>query len=284
MSVQALGAWVSERLSTSPARSTTDRATHVSRIRRRVAWAAAAGAAFAMLAAAAGTLLRDRPTVVGALALAVTVAVVPLLLRRVAMPVLEHLDAAIAARETLEAELDAARKAIEEYRGLAYHDGLTGLPNRTLLHDRLGVAITHARRQATRLAVLFLDLDGFKDVNDSLGHACGDRLLVEVAERLRGSIRAGDTVARFGGDEFVVLLSSVTGADDAAHVAGKLLDAVSAPFRIEGHEVRTTASVGVSVYPVDGTSPDELVASADAAMYRQKRAPATSGERAEGAA
>jgi diguanylate cyclase (GGDEF)-like protein len=230
-----------------------------------------AGGAFATLAAAAGAMLGDRPTLVGALALASTVVIVPLLFRGLSGPVVSHFDAAIAARDALEDELATVRKAVEELRGLAYHDGLTGLPNRTLLHDRLAVAITHAHRQAAHLALLFLDLDGFKGVNDSFGHACGDRLLVEVASRLRASIRGGDTVARLGGDEFVVLLSSVAGVDDAARVAAKLLDAVRAPFRLDGHEVRTTASIGVSVYPGDGVSPDQLLRSADAAMFRHKQ-------------
>jgi diguanylate cyclase (GGDEF)-like protein len=270
MSVQVLAAWALGRRPASGSAS-SDRRAQVSQLRGLVAWTAGAGGAFAALAAAAGALLGDRPTLVGALALAAILAIVPLLLGGLAAPVVARLDAAVAAHETLAAELEAARKAIEEFRGLAYHDALTGLPNRTLLQDRLGVAITHARRQATHVAVLFLDLDGFKDVNDSFGHACGDRLLVEVAERLRGSVRAGDTVARLGGDEFVVLLTSVNGADDAARVAFKLLDALRPPFRIDGREMRTSASVGVSVYPADGASPDELVRSADAAMYRHKQ-------------
>jgi len=294
MNVQALGTWSSGARSGAPPGSIRARTAEVARLerrmaraevarlRRRLTWAGLAVAAFATLAAGAGALLGDRPTVVGALALAVTVAVVPLVLRGLARRVLAQLDGAVAERHRLEAELEAARDAIEEFRGLAYHDGLTGLPNRSLLHDRLGVAITHARRQASRLAVLFLDLDGFKDVNDVLGHACGDRMLVEVAERLRSSVRAGDTVARFGGDEFVVLLTSVAGEDDAARVAAKLLEAVQAPYRLAGRDVYATVSVGISVYPADGTSPEELVESADAAMYRQKRrSPAV---RVEGAA
>jgi diguanylate cyclase (GGDEF)-like protein len=284
MSVQALGAWTSDGRSGTQPLGLPNREVQVSRLRRRLAWAAAAGGAFATLAAVAGTLLGNRPTVVGALALAAAVAMVPLLLRGLATRVVAHFEVSIAARETLEAELDAARKAMEEFRGLAYHDALTGLPNRSLFHDRLSVAITHARREGSHLAVLFLDLDGFKAVNDALGHACGDRLLVEVAERLRGSVRAGDTVARFGGDEFVVLLSSVAGEDDAERVAAKLLEAVRGPFRIDGHVLAATASIGVSVYPGDGTSPEELVVSADVAMYRHKHAQGSRGDRVEGAA
>jgi len=191
-------------------------------------------------------------------------------LRALATRVLTRLDAGATERDTLQAELAAALRAKGALRELAYHDELTGLPNRGLLYDRLGLAIAHAYRQASHLAVLFLDLDDFKAVNDSLGHGSGDRLLVDLATRLRRSVRAGDTVARFGGDEFVVLLDGVSGAEDAAHVAAKVLEAVRAPFRLEGHGVSIGASVGVSVYPADGTSPDALVRSADAAMYRDK--------------
>ena len=144
------------------------------------------------------------------------------------------------------------------------------MPNRSLLYDRLGLAIAHAEREASHLAVLFVDLDGFKAVNDSLGHDFGDRFLVELAARLRSSVRAGDTVARFGGDEFVVLLDSVTGPEDAALVAAKVRGAVEAPFLLDGHAVTVAASVGVGVYPGDGASADELVKRADADMYRDK--------------
>jgi diguanylate cyclase (GGDEF)-like protein len=230
-----------------------------------------------MLAAVGGAALRDRPTVFGALALIGAVAMVPLLFRGLATRILAVLNSE---RETLQAELDAARKTEEEFRDLAYHDDLTGLPNRSLLYDRLGLAITQSHRQASHLALLFLDLDDFKTVNDSFGHGSGDRVLVELAARVRGSVRAGDTVARFGGDEFIVLLDSVSGAEDAGRVAAKVLDAVRAPFRLDGHEVVVAASVGVSVYPGDGTSPDELVKSADAAMYRDKQREATPHPRA----
>jgi diguanylate cyclase (GGDEF)-like protein len=256
------------RLGTLPASATGDRDAQV---RRLLGWAAPVGAAFAALAAAAGAALGDRPTVFGALALLVIVAMLPLVLRGLATSILARLDAAATDRENLRAELDAAHEAKEAFRELAYHDDLTGLPTRTLLYDRLGLAITQSHRQGSQLALLFLDLDDFKAVNDSFGHGSGDRLLVELAARVRGSVRAGDTVARFGGDEFIVLLDSVTGAEDAARVAAKVLDAVQAPFRLDGQEVTAAASVGVSVYPRDGTSADALVRSADAAMYRHKQ-------------
>ena len=269
MTVLSLATWAfGRRLGTLPASPTRDRDAQ---LRRRLGWAAPVGAAFAALAAAAGAALGDRPTVFGALALLAIVAMLPLLLQGLATSILARLDAATTDRENLQAELDAAHEAKEAFRELAYHDDLTGLPTRTLLYDRLGLAITQSHRQASHLALLFLDLDDFKTVNDSFGHGSGDRLLLELATRVRGSVRAGDTVARFGGDEFVVLLDSVTGPEDAGRVAAKVLDAVQAPFRLDGHEVAIAASVGVSVYPRDGTSPDELVRSADAAMYRDKQ-------------
>jgi diguanylate cyclase (GGDEF)-like protein len=277
MTVHSLAAWaLSRRPGTLPPSFVRDRGADFA-LRRHLGWAVPAGAAFATLAAAAGAAFRDRPTVSGALTLIAAVALLPLLIRGLATRILVRLDDGITERETLQAELDAARKTKDEFRDLAYHDDLTGLPNRSLLYDRLGLAVTHAYRQAGHLALLFLDLDDFKTVNDSFGHGSGDRLLVELATRVRSSVRAGDTVARFGGDEFIVLLDSVAGAEDAAHVAAKVLDAVRAPYRLDGHEVSIAASVGVSVYPGDGTSADELMKSADAAMYRDKQRAATPG-------
>jgi diguanylate cyclase (GGDEF)-like protein len=233
-------------------------------------WLAPAAAAFAALAVAAGAAFRDRPTAFGALTIAGAVATVFLLARWFAARVREGLHHASTGHDRLEAELAAVREAKEEFRILAHHDDLTGLPNRSLFHDRLGLAITHSSRHSSHLALLFLDLDDFKGVNDSFGHASGDRVLVELAGRIRGIVRAEDTVARLGGDEFIVLLAQVTGAEDAARVAAKVLHAVRAPFRLDGHEVSIGASVGVSVFPGDGVSPEELLRSADRAMYRAK--------------
>lgn len=280
MTVHSLAArafgWCSASLSTPPGRGGEGDFA----LRRHLRWVGPAGTAFAVLATAAGAAFRDRPTVLGALALLTVVAMLPLLFRRLARRVLARLEVAITEREIFEAELDAAQKTKAELRDLAYHDHLTGLPNRILLYDRLGLAITQSHREVSQLAVLFLDLDSFKNVNDTFGHGCGDSLLVALASRVRGSVRAGDTVARFGGDEFVVLLSSVSGAEDAARVAAKVLDAVQGPYRVGGHDVTIAASVGVSVYPGDGTSPDELVRSADTAMYRDKQRTAMPGSSA----
>jgi diguanylate cyclase (GGDEF)-like protein len=271
MTVHSVATWVfGRRLGLLPPPSGHDRGADLA-LRRQLGWAAPAFAASATLAALAGAAFRDRATVFAALAVVAAVTMLPLLFRGLAKRIVVRLEAATTEREVFLAELQSAHKTKEELRGLAYHDDLTGLPNRSLLYDRLGVAITHARRQESHLAVLFLDLDGFKNINDSLGHGSGDRVLVELATRVLNSVRAGDTVARFGGDEFVVLLDGVTGAQDAAYVATKVLDAVQAPYRLDGHEVSIAASVGAGVYPIDGTSPDELVRSADTAMYREKR-------------
>ena len=268
--------WAFGSLPASPAR---ERGAIVS-LRLLLAWAALAGATLATLAVAAGVALRDRPTSAGALAVAATIALVSLVSQGLATRILAQLDAAATEGARLEAELAAAQIAQAELRNLAYHDDLTGLPNRSLLYDRLGLAIAHAEREGSHLAVLFVDLDGFKAVNDSFGHGFGDRFLVELALRLRASVRAGDTVARFGGDEFVVLLNSVTGAEDAALVAAKVRGAVEAPFLSDGHAVEVAASVGVGVYPGDGASPDALVKRADADMYRDKPCPTPAQESA----
>jgi diguanylate cyclase (GGDEF)-like protein len=163
------------------------------------------------------------------------------------------------------------RKRVEEQvRSLAYRDSLTSLPNRLLFHDRLSMAVASAHRHRRGVAVLFLDLDRFKVINDSLGHSVGDRLLQEVAERLRGCVREGDSVARLGGDEFTVLLQDVGTPADAARIAEKVLDSLRVPFRLDGHELFVTGSVGVSLFPEDGQSAETLIKHADTAMYRAK--------------
>ena len=265
-SVQSLAA----RLLARPAlASVADRGAHFA-LRHPLGWAAVAGAAVVPLAAGVGTESAEHPMAFGAVILIAAAATVPLVLRGLASRVVTRLDAALVEGAALRSELAAVHETQERLRHLAYHDALTDLPNRSLLHDRLDVAIKQAHRRGSRIGVLFLDLDDFKAVNDSYGHGAGDRLLVELAGRLRNGVRAGDTVARLGGDEFVVLLDSVTGAEDAARVAAKVLEAVRAPFRRVGHDVHVTASVGVSVYPADGTTAEELLRSADAAMYRNK--------------
>ncbi|HEY6353402.1 MAG TPA: EAL domain-containing protein, partial [Burkholderiaceae bacterium] len=152
----------------------------------------------------------------------------------------------------------------------AYHDALTGLPNRILFHDRLTQALGLARRGHRGLSVLFLDLDQFKRVNDTLGHAAGDRLLQTVAARLRQSVRKSDTVARVGGDEFNLLLPEVGRGTQAARMAEKILATVARPVDVDGHRLYITTSIGISLYPADGADAEALLTSADIAMYRAK--------------
>lgn len=162
-------------------------------------------------------------------------------------------------------------RAEQEIHHLANYDPLTGLPNRNLLHDRLQQAIVQASRLAdSSVGVLFLDLDRFKGVNDSLGHKAGDQLLRTVAERLRVCVRESDTLARVGGDEFVIVLSVVSDEDGISSAAGKVLAIISEPFIIEGQELYLTASIGVAVYPTDGSDAQTLLKHADLAMYQAK--------------
>jgi diguanylate cyclase (GGDEF)-like protein/PAS domain S-box-containing protein len=155
-----------------------------------------------------------------------------------------------------------------EYR--AYYDSLTGLPNRLLFRDRLVNSIAAAQRNRVGVAVMYLDVDHFKLVNDGLGHSFGDRLLADIAQRLHGSLRASDTISRIGGDEFSVLLPEVTSAEAVAGVARKVLESLTKPFAVSGHEIFVTASIGISCYPNDGDDAETLLKCADAAMYRAK--------------
>jgi diguanylate cyclase (GGDEF)-like protein len=152
----------------------------------------------------------------------------------------------------------------------AYHDVLTGLPNRQLLTDRLRHQIASARRTHQPFAVLFIDVDRFKSVNDELGHAAGDRLLQAVAGRLTSALREADTVARLGGDEFIVLATDLTHASDVVAVADKLRDAMHVPISLDGRDVAVTLSIGASLYPEDATDADSLLRTSDAALYRAK--------------
>ncbi|HEY7238238.1 MAG TPA: EAL domain-containing protein [Burkholderiales bacterium] len=163
------------------------------------------------------------------------------------------------------------RKSAEERLAyLAQFDALTGLPNRHLFRDRLAQTMGQARRSGRAMAVLFIDLDRFKLVNDAQGRDAGDRLLMEAAQRLSHTVRGGDTVGRFGGDEFGVVLANLGKPADASLVAQKIIDALSRPVALDGHETYITASIGIAVYPSDAAEPDALLANADAAMYRAK--------------
>lgn len=168
--------------------------------------------------------------------------------------------------------LHASKQAEQALRHMAQHDTLTGLPNRALFADRLSLAMAAAKRDRQRLAVLFIDLDGFKPVNDSLGHGTGDLLLTEVAQRLLQCVRGSDSVARIGGDEFVVLLRTVETGANALALGEKICLALRPPFLIDGYSIAITASIGVAIYPDHGSSETELTKHADYAMYAAKSA------------
>ena len=176
--------------------------------------------------------------------------------------------------EIANAQLEKSKQQAEsvasrmEYH--AHHDALTGLPNRILLHDRINSELAHARRQQTSAALLFLDLDRFKIINDSLGHAVGDQLLRVIARRLNNCVRDEDTVARLGGDEFMVLLPRISGSADAGRIARKIIDCLIDPISCNGHELHITTSIGISIFPYDGTDADTLIKHADISMYRAK--------------
>ena len=176
----------------------------------------------------------------------------------------------LAARDAAEKAMREAKQAEEQTRYLALNDALTGLPNRVLLQERLNHAMALCQRTGRKLALLFIDLDRFKNINDSLGHSVGDRLLCEVSRRLTACVRQSDTVSRQGGDEFIILLSQIDGADTVSLVAESLLSAVAKPYVIDEYELSVTHSIGVSIYPDDGQQVEEIMRKADAAMYRAK--------------
>jgi diguanylate cyclase (GGDEF)-like protein len=167
---------------------------------------------------------------------------------------------------------EAARSHGKMLESLALKDPLTGLANRRLLAERMSQALDHARRNRSTLAVVYLDLDGFKQVNNTLGHAAGDSLLQMVGARLVATVRAEDTVARLGGDEFILGLWHLSHAADAATVASKAIEALSQPYDIEGQTVRITASAGIGIYPLHGEDADTLMRNADLALYETKGA------------
>lgn len=169
-------------------------------------------------------------------------------------------------------DITQRKESQERIQYLAHYDSLTGLPNRTLLADRMRVAIGQAARYSKRLALLFVDLDRFKLVNDSLGHEVGDKLLKAVAKRMQSTVRHTDTISRVGGDEFIIFLSQIEAAEDAARVAEKLIAAASQPYKIEEHELMLTASIGISIYPDNGKEATSLLRNADASMYSAKEA------------
>jgi len=187
----------------------------------------------------------------------------------------EALEHEVKDRVVLEHELATAKQKEEAARHAAFHDPLTGLANRALFNDRLNHGLAQAKRHGWSLAVMFVDLDKFKAINDSLGHQAGDRVLLTIAERLKENTRGDDTVSRHGGDEFLYLLMEVGGEQEIALIAKKLIKAIEAPCEIRvGDETMSPsvkASIGIAVFPGDGSTVDALITSADGAMYRAKR-------------
>lgn len=172
--------------------------------------------------------------------------------------------------EQLSQELAERKRAEETIKYMAYYDSLTGLPNRTLFNDRLSQAMRQVQRYGQKVAIVFFDLDNFKNINDTLGHTTGDLLLKAIAERLTNILRGVDTISHQGGDEFTILISGINHVQDVAKVAQKILDALSEKIRLDEHEIFITASMGISLYPSDGDSAETLVKNADIAMYAAK--------------
>lgn len=167
---------------------------------------------------------------------------------------------------------DALREQQARLNHMAFHDALTGLPNRALFYDRIAHGLARARRSDSQLVLMLLDLDRFKNINDSLGHDAGDMLLKTIAQRLKNDVRDMDTVARLGGDEFVVVLEAMDERSDITQVANKILTALARPMNVFGHDISTSVSIGISVYPQDGSTTEELLKHADVAMYKAKEA------------
>jgi diguanylate cyclase (GGDEF)-like protein len=181
-----------------------------------------------------------------------------------------RIDALQTQGSLLRNQLASLERAVAQARQFAYHDELTGLPNRRLLADRYNQAVALATRQHRQVALLFLDLNGFKGINDAHGHAAGDRVLQQVATRLRACIRSSDTACRYGGDEFVVLLPELEGPGRAVAAAGKIRARLAAPYVVDGARIAVTASIGMAVYPVDGRKYGDLMHVTDGFMYRDK--------------
>ncbi|MFA5847677.1 MAG: diguanylate cyclase [Thermodesulfovibrionales bacterium] len=169
-------------------------------------------------------------------------------------------------------DITERKQSEEKIRQMAFHDFLTGLPNRKLFSDRLGIALAHAQRNQKKIGIAMLDLDNFKDVNDTLGHAVGDILLKATAERLSAALRKDDTVARFGGDEFLLIFPDLNVIEDAIQVVQKIVESFRKPFLIDTHQLVVTTSIGIAVYPNDGTDEGILLKNADIAMYQAKQA------------
>ncbi|HEY3254867.1 MAG TPA: GGDEF domain-containing protein [Polyangiaceae bacterium] len=177
----------------------------------------------------------------------------------------------IGERHHLEDELTASNAALLKSRAEALHDAVTGLPNLTLFNDRLRTALIQAKRHAWRLAVMFIDLDGFKAVNDTHGHAAGDNVLQCIAKRIESNVRGSDTVSRRSGDEFLFLMLEARDDANVASLANKIAQNIALPCELDGLQLLVSASIGIAIYPEDGLTADELLEKADSAMYAAKR-------------
>lgn len=182
-----------------------------------------------------------------------------------------RVDHLITKMKTLEIVQDEMKETQKLNQQLALHDSLTGLPNRTLLFERMAWGIENAERNGDMIAVLFIDLDGFKEVNDTFGHDCGDSILKAVAARLKGSVRKNDTVARYGGDEFVIVLMQLKNLSDVDTIAEKIVQAFHAGFQINDCSFKITVSIGISLFPYDNDDINGLLKNADSAMYKVKK-------------
>ena len=186
--------------------------------------------------------------------------------------VIRNLDGKVSKVIVVSRDITERKKFEEQLLHTTYHDILTGLPNRILLNDRLKVAIATAKRNKDQmLALMFIDLDNFKQINDTLGHILGDQLLAESATRILGCLRASDTVARIGGDEFVVLLPSINNPEEARRVAENIRSSICEPARVDGQIASVSTSIGIAIYPENGKDEDTLLRNADSAMYRAKQ-------------
>jgi len=182
----------------------------------------------------------------------------------------QEFSSLIASDISLSLEIDKRKLIEKNLEHQAFHDSLTGLPNRALLLDRIEQTIIHAKRNLSLLAILFLDLDNFKQINDSFGHSIGDTVLISISARLKKVLRESDTIARLGGDEFIILLSEIEKIEEIDEITAKIFDSIRQPLVIKGSELFVTTSIGVSVFPNDGTTPEIMLRNADAAMYRAK--------------
>lgn len=187
-------------------------------------------------------------------------------------PERDDLSGKIIGMRTTLTDITTQKKAEEIIKRLAYNDALTGLPNRLLFNERLAYELARAKRMKRRIAVMLLDLDYFKRINDSLGHEAGDRLLKRVGERLTGLLRKSDTVSRMSGDEFLILLPEIKTADNAEAIARKIILTIAEPIKLNGDMLHVTASIGITIYPQDGMSKETLLKNADTAMYTAKKA------------